>query len=154
MTISRNDEQLLNTSSHAARYSWRQPKERGVPACLSYMVEGNRIRLSGNAAGVQFNFPIGDVVEAEEVIVICLRVPEGRECRENVYAIDRAGNFLWRVKLQTLDSRNGHYVASSSQGALVRLYGGDCRAYDLDPRTGSVIEAAALPVGNASNVVE
>lgn len=126
------------SSSPSIRYRWRlSPTERGVPTCLSYVVEGNCIRLPGRPGGIQFSFPIGDVAETEEAIIVCLMVPEGRNCSENVYAIDREGNLLWRVKPQMFESRNGPYVAISSQGDLLRLYTKDGRAYDLDPKTGT-----------------
>jgi hypothetical protein len=129
------------TGSQTIRYTWQvAPKERGVPACLSYIVEGDRIRLPGKPGGVRFSFPIGDLIETEQAIVVCLVVPEGKSCSENVYAIDHDGNLLWRVKPRTFEGRSGPYVALSSQGNFIRLHGRDGRRYDLDPRTGAHAE--------------
>jgi outer membrane protein assembly factor BamB len=139
----RQNNQIQISDSQTVRFRWRlSPTERGVPACLSYIVEGNLIRLPGRPGGVRFSLLIGDVAETEEAIVICLRVPSESVCRENVYSIDHDGNLLWRVKPQVFGSRSGPYIALSSQGDSIRLHSRDGRSHDLDPRTGSVIGAS------------
>ncbi|HEY6251222.1 MAG TPA: hypothetical protein VI685_14790 [Candidatus Angelobacter sp.] len=137
--LSRNGRQHI-AGSPTIRYRWRLlPNERGVPACLSYMVEGDRIRLPSNPAGVKFDFPIGDVVETEDTIVICLLVPEGRKCSENVYAIDHSGNLRWRIAAQAFEAKHGPYVALSFHGSVVSLYTRDGKGYRVNARDGSKI---------------
>lgn len=114
------------------------PKKREVPACLSYIVEGDRIRLPGNPAGVKFDFPVGDVIEAEDTIMICLMVPEGRPCSENVYAIDRSGSLRWRVAPQTSEASCGPYVSVSLQGSVVSLHTRDGNVYRFNSIDGSL----------------
>lgn len=112
-----------------------------MPACLSYIVEGNRIRLPDNPGGVQFAFPIGDVVEMEGTIVICLVVPEGSRCTENVYSIDKEGNLRWRIRPQGIASRKGPYLGLNLAASGLQLYKMDGRFYDLDLANGMVLEA-------------
>src|SRR5579864_2357407 len=114
-------------------------REHSVPACLSYIVEGNRIRLPGNSAGVKFDFPIGDVVEAGDAIVICLSVSDGRTCSENVYAIDHGGNLRWRIQSPPFGARSGPYMDLSIEGAVVRLQGKGGRAYCVNSKDESFI---------------
>jgi hypothetical protein len=136
----REQDRQETRGSQVVRYSWRLlPKERGGPACLSYIVEGDRIRLPGKPGGVRFDFPIGDVIETEEAIVICLDVPEGRKCSENVYAVDRDGNLLWRVWPRAQHSTHGAYVALSVQGSVVQLHARDGETYHVNSRNGSPI---------------
>ena len=129
-----------NRAANALRYRWKLlSKERGIPACLSYIVEGDHIRLPGNPAGVKFDFPIGDVVEAEDTIVICLIVPEGRKCSSNVYAIDRQGNLRWRVKPQPDNTRNRAYVALSIHASVVSIHTRGGKTYRINARDGSPV---------------
>ena len=124
-------------SSCTARYRWKVlPRERSVPACLSYIVQGNRIWLPDNPAGIRFDFPIGDVVETGGAIVICLRVPKEEKCGENVYAIDHSGNLLWRIAPQTFESRHDSFVSLSLQGSVVNLHTGDGRICRVNLRDG------------------
>ena len=138
MLAGSGSEQMAETWTVRARWKLL-PCERGVPACLSYIIEGDRIRLPANPAGVKFDFPIGDVIETEHAIVICLLVPEGRKCSENVYAIDQGGNLLWRVAPQGLRSPPDAYVSLSLEGPAVNLHTRVGRIYRVDPRNGSQI---------------
>jgi hypothetical protein len=127
-------------SAYTIRYRWNLlPRERGVPACLSYIVEGDRIRLPGNPAGVKFDFPIGDIVETEDTIVICLQVPEGRKCSENVYAIDHSGNLRWRVAPRPFDIRYDSYVALSLHASVLNLHTRAGNIYQVNPESGSLL---------------
>lgn len=118
------------------------PRQRDVPECLSYIIEGNRIRVPGKPDAIQFGFQIADVIETETAIVICLAVPAGKSCAENVYAIDRKGNLLWRVKPQKSMPQSGPYVGLSLSGNLVRLHCRDGGILDLNPEAGSVVAVA------------
>ena len=110
-------------AAYLLRYRWKLlPGERGVPACLSYIVEADRIRLPGNPAGIKVDFPIGDVIDTEDTIVICLLIPDGRKISENVYAIDRSGSPHWRVASQAFETKHGPYVALSFQESVVSLH--------------------------------
>ena len=137
MLTGSGSEQMAETWTVRARWKLL-PGERGVPTCLSYIIEGDRIRLPGNPAGVKFDFPIGDVIETEHAIVICLLVPEGRKCSENVYAIDQRGNLLWRVAPQGFRSPDA-YVSLSLEGPAVNLQTRAGRICRVDPRNGSQI---------------
>jgi hypothetical protein len=120
------------------RYKWRLlPRERELPVCLSYAVEGDRILVPGKPGGVRFAFPIGNVAETEEAIVICLKIPPGRKCSDNVYAIDRDGNLLWRVRSRRLGANAGQFVGVTLAGAAVRLHGEDGNWFDIDPKRGT-----------------
>lgn len=104
------------------------PERHDVPRCLSYIVEGKRIRFPGNPEGVQFAFPIDDVIETEEAIVVCLKVPQGSGCAGSVYAIARDGNVIWRVQPQMIEGQNGPYLQCSHEDlctALRELQRGD-----------------------------
>jgi hypothetical protein len=125
---------------YSFRYRWRlQSKPSEVPASFSYVIEGNRLRLPANPGGVRFAFPIRDVVETEEVIVVCLAVPNGSNYSENVFAVDHDGNLRWRIKPQSFASRSGPYAALSLSDGHVRLHGKDGQARDVDPKTGMVL---------------
>lgn len=136
----RQNDQMEISEPQTIRYRWRlTPSERGMPACLSYIVEGNRIRLPSRPGGVCFSFPIGDVIETEQAIVICLQIPDESACTENVYAIDRDGNLLWRVKSQSFELKGGPYTLLSLQGECICVHSRDGRSYELNPSTGSAI---------------
>ena len=129
-----------NRAANTLRYRWKLlPKERGIPACLSYIVKGDRIRLPGNPAGVKFDFPIGDLVETEDAIVMCLALPEGRTCSENIYAINHSGNLRWRVVPQPFQSRHAPYVSVRLQGSVISLHTRDGKTYRINARDGSPV---------------
>lgn len=131
MQIQRNHQ---FAGSHVTRYNWRP-----VPACLSYIVEDDRIRLPGNPAGVKFDFPIGDVVENEDSIVIWLIVPAGMEGRENVFAIDHSGNLRWCIAVEAFEASHGPYVTLSLHRSVVSLYTKDGKVDRVNASDGSKI---------------
>jgi outer membrane protein assembly factor BamB len=105
---------------------------------MGYSVRGKTIRLE-NKRTRTFAFPIGDVIEIEGTLVICLKIPMRRKFNENVFAIDREGTLLWQVEPKPRHVANSPYVGLTRQGRRVRLHNFDGMIYDVDPKTGAVV---------------
>jgi hypothetical protein len=112
---------------------------------MSYLVRAEQILLPDCGQSVRFDFPIGDVVETKQALVICLRVGPGRYLRDNVWAIDHQGRILWRSRT----GRKSPYVgvtleekSASEAGPLVWLHNRDGSKLLVEAKSGKVIETS------------
>lgn len=58
-----------------------------------------------------------------------------------MYALDQAGTLIWQVKPVKHVYENSSYVGVTRTGEQARLFNWDGMVYDVDPRTGEVINS-------------
>lgn len=107
---------------------------------MKYTVTGNTLRLP-TGKEMSFEYPVLQTTEVNDVIVVCLDVPPNRKVNENVYAFDHGGTLLWQVKPTKHVYENSHYVGVTSTGNQARLFNWDGMVYDVDPKTGEVVNS-------------
>lgn len=90
---------------------------------------------------MNFEYPILQTTEVDEVIVVCLDVPRDRKMNENVYAVDHRGMLLWQVKPTKHVYENSSYVGVTTTGKLARLFNWDGMVYEVNPKTGEVVNS-------------
>jgi hypothetical protein len=105
---------------------------------MRHVVKGRKIELSSGRTAT-FNYPIKEIVETEDAIVVRLDVPINRQLNENVYAIDHKGRLLWQIAPFERLLKNSAYVGISRVDNLVRAFNFDGLVYDLEPKTGEVV---------------
>lgn len=51
-----------------------------------------------NTQPVVFNFPIGNIIEYENFIIIRLDIPLENNTRKNIFALDYDAKYLWQIQ--------------------------------------------------------
>lgn len=93
---------------------------------------------------VVFNFPIGEVLERENIVIVRLNIPKDNPTRKNIFALDYNAKFLWQVQpmkevepsleesryLAMKDSPNGNITATDSNGYM----------FEINPQDGKIVK--------------
>lgn len=114
---------------------------------MDYTINLNNITLA-NGYSLDFQYPIKEAVNIEDVIILVLDPQTEIRYNQNVFAIDRFGDFLWRIR-ENLLLGGGSYgngendcpymgVIINQQNELV-LFNWCDTAVIVNPRTGEVI---------------
>lgn len=108
---------------------------------MSYTTKDNKVLFTENIS-VDFEYPIENVFEVDDILIVLLEVPNNVSDRRNVFAFDRLGDFLWQIKDVPLyyngDSCPFVGALINDQNELV-LFNWCDTAVIVDPRTGDVI---------------
>ncbi len=104
-----------------------------------YSYEGCLLQLKGRRQ-LQFDYPIGEVLEFGEVIVVRLEVPVGTVYNENVFGVSCDGKVVWQVEKREWVRRESPYTGLSRKEKMVCLYNYEGFLVCLDPFTGQVIK--------------
>ncbi len=108
---------------------------------MAYSNNGNPITFSEDNS-IDFEYPIEEIFEVDDILVVILKIPNNVRDRRNVFAFSRTGDFLWQIKDVSLYS-NGS--SCSFVGALINnqselvLFNWCDTAVIVDPNTGDVI---------------
>ena len=93
---------------------------------------------------VVFNFPIGDVIEKDDIVIVRLNVPADNPTRKNIFALDYNAQFIWQVQSMkeaepTLDE--SRYVS------MREYYDGNIKAidsngfsFDISSKDGTILK--------------
>jgi hypothetical protein len=106
-----------------------------------YIINLNNITLP-NGYSLDFEYPIGETLITDDVIVIVLDVSFKVDYKQNVFAISTSGDFLWRISETGLFNPGPNCVYISviinHDGELV-LFNWCDTAVVVDPQTGDVL---------------
>lgn len=108
-----------------------------------YAIKGNRLLLSGGKY-VEFDFPVSQVIEFDEVLVVLLELPTQVLFNENVFGVSKGGKILWQISPEKLVYDNSPYVELSRLGEVARLQNWDGLVLHVAPSTGNVIDRIYL----------
>ena len=103
-------------------------------------IEGAKIEIDGEA--IEFNAPIGDEAEFEEVVVIRLEanLDEYPDRNRNVIGISKDGSISWKIPARPeYDPRQYSGMWTDEDGNLW-AFNFDGWAYQIDPSTGAILD--------------
>ncbi len=104
-------------------------------------VSGKQLRLPKGAT-VEFAYPIREVAEVGNVVVVLLDVPAHESMTENVFGVSQDGDVVWQIEPipditnDPTDCYTGFVSATPGKLALCK-WGGI--GVEIDPNTGRVL---------------
>jgi hypothetical protein len=103
------------------------------------LIKNDEISIGGKKVG--FSYPIAQMLEFPEVIVIRLEVPPDSRFNENVFGIDYDGKTLWQIPPQQHIREDSPYTnINYEQDDKAGCYNWDSTLYIVEPRTGKIID--------------
>ncbi len=109
----------------------------------TYNVLDNKI-IFQNGKEVAFDYPIGETLDFQDVIVLRLKLPLEVIFNENVFGLSRDGKILWQISKQKHIDEDSPYTQLSYQNNKAGLYNWDASLYIVEPFSGKVIEERFL----------
>lgn len=103
-----------------------------------YKVENGELLLA-NGKTVRFDYPIRQIVEFPNVIVVLLNIPTGKIFNENVFGVSCDGMVLWQVAPQRHLGDDSPYTGMNYEGDKAGLYNWDSTLYVVEPMTGDLV---------------
>jgi hypothetical protein len=88
---------------------------------------------------VALPFPVGEIVELNDVLIARLQIPEDVVFNENVYGLHLNLEIKWQVPSRHYMLPNAPYTEIRVVGALVRMFGWDSITVDVDPNSGTIV---------------
>ena len=105
----------------------------------SYRVKKNRIEFDARST-LRFKYPIAELIEFDDVIVVRLEIPARAKYNENVFGISENGDLLWQVPSLPRLAKNAPYIGIGRDGDFARLNNWDGMVYWLAPKSGTVVK--------------
>lgn len=102
--------------------------------------EGKDLIIDGEK--ITFDYELGEVLNVDGVIVIRLKIPPDAVNNRNVFAIDPAGNELWKIPENpktSFDDDPYMSIYREDEGLWARTWSD--WAYRLDPESGDIIDS-------------
>src|SRR5262245_17764340 len=106
---------------------------------MSYIIKKNRLEFSSGQT-VKFKCPIVEEVSFGDVVVVRLEIPIRAISNENVFGVSDKGQIIWQVPPEPREPKQSPFIKIRRDGDQVRLNNWDGMIYQLDPKTGQVIE--------------
>ncbi len=110
---------------------------------MTFKVGGKQLRISEDAT-LEFDYPISEVVEVSDMLIVLLEVPAKESMMENVFGVSRAGHIVWQIEPRPdlmpnpVDCYTGISSANGGRVILGAWFGIDV---EIDPHTGKVIDS-------------
>lgn len=109
----------------------------------AYTIEGEQLLLH-EGRHVDFDFPVSQVVEFDDALVVLIEVPAQVLSNENVFGVSKTGQILWQISPEKLVYDNSPYVQLARMGEFAQLQNWDGLVLQVDPSNGSVINRSYL----------
>jgi len=109
-----------------------------------YRVDGQKLLImrSGSEQALSFAWPIAQVLEFPDILVVRTE-PAPKACdNENVYGVSPEGRVVWRVGPRKYVYGDSPFTGLIRVGEKVKLFNWDGLELILDPRSGAVIGEA------------
>jgi hypothetical protein len=113
---------------------------------IEYNVKGNRLILR-NGNSISFDYPIKEknILIIDSLIIVVLDIPTNVRYNENVYAINKTGKIVWRIKFKREDLfyQKDDCCFSSitiNKGGQLVLFNWCDTAFIVDPQTGTILD--------------
>lgn len=109
----------------------------------NYQVK-DRILLLPQGRDVEFDFPIAEVVECDNCLVIRLDVPSNVVYNQNVFGVSTNGVDRWQIGPERLVYDNSPYTHISLSGNTALLQNWDGLLLEIEPKNGEVLSRKYL----------
>lgn len=109
---------------------------------MTFKVSGRQLQISEDAT-LEFDYPISEVVDVSDMLIVLLEVPAKESMMENVFGVSKAGHIVWQIEPRPdlmADPVNCYTGIFPPEEGRVRL--GNWCGIDvvIDPHTGEVID--------------
>lgn len=101
------------------------------------IVENQLVTMSRET--VKFQFPIKELIEIDDIAVVCLKVPADTVFNENVFGVTQEGNICWQISGRKYVYENSPYMSISNLKGKIIARNWDCLDMIIEPRTGTII---------------
>lgn len=112
---------------------------------MTVNVSGKQLRISEHAT-LEFDYPISEVVENGDMLIVLLEVPAKESMTENVFGVSKAGHIVWQIEPRPdlmPDSADCYTGISLANGGRVVLGAWFRLDVEIDPHTGKVLDSWA-----------
>jgi len=106
----------------------------------SYSINGNSLTFSKSGASVDFQWPIGDVIEFDGIFVVRLEPDPGACFNENVFGVTPDGKIVWTIQRRKHVYDDSPYTAVRKVDSSLKVFNWDGDELLIEPHTGSVID--------------
>ena len=108
---------------------------------MNYIIDSNTLKFL-NRDIINFDYPIHESLEVDNVLIVVLDVPNGISDRQNVFAFNALGDVLWQIGTVEL-FYDGDYcpfigVEINNNGEVV-IFNWCDTAVIINPQTGAVV---------------
>lgn len=94
----------------------------------------------GNQKSIMFDYPIGEILEFPEALIVLLEPAPGAEYNENVFAIGWSGEKIWQIRPLENVYADSPYTKIYRSGENVGLSNWDGLDVIVDAKTGSILK--------------
>lgn len=105
-----------------------------------YSIKNNILSLNEVGAQVEFTWPIADVIQFDDVLVVRLEPSPGSCFNENVFGISKSGNVIWTIAPVKHVYEDSPYTGILKKGNFIKLFNWDGDELVVDPESGVIVE--------------
>ena len=109
---------------------------------MTFKISGKQLQISEGAT-LAFEYPICEVVEVGDVMIVLLEVPPHESMIDNVFGVSKAGQIIWQIEPipgATADPVNCYTGIFPREEGRVMLNDWAGIGVEIEPRTGKVID--------------
>jgi hypothetical protein len=109
---------------------------------MTYEMLGKQLRISEGAT-LEFDYPISEVVEVSDMLIVLLQVRAKESMMENVFGVSKAGHIVWQIEPRPdimVDPVNRYTGIFPREEGRVMLNVWAGIGVEIDPLTGKVID--------------
>ncbi len=107
------------------------------------VIENGQLIITGKQ--VPFQYPIAEMLNFPEVIVVRLEVPPRSRFNENIFGVGYDGKVLWQIVPQQHIREDSPYTGINYEpDNKAGCYNWDSTLYIIEPETGKVIDKQFL----------
>jgi hypothetical protein len=110
---------------------------------ISHRVVDNSLFVSSNGSGeteVQFAWPIAEVLDFDDVLVVRVDPEPGSKDNENIFGVDAIGAIIWKVPARKYIYDDSPYTGAMKAGKDIKLFNWDGTELLVNPSTGGVVQ--------------
>lgn len=103
-----------------------------------FRIKGARLEIENASYGLislEFSWPIAQVLDARSVYIVRTQPDPGSCFNQNVSAVDKSGNIVWKVRPRTHVYEDSPYTNVEENGDKVLLLNWDGLTVTFDPAT-------------------
>lgn len=106
---------------------------------MNYLISDNLLTLLRTGSVVSFPWPVGDVLEFNEIFVVRLEPEPGSCFNENVFGVTPNGTVAWVMAKRKHVYDDSPYTSALKKDSLVKLFNWDGEELVIDPKSGEVL---------------
>ena len=109
-----------------------------------YLLKINHNQLTivhaGNEKIITFSFPVSQLIQFEQIIVVSVEPEQHHILNENLFGVSYGGKILWQIEKMEHVSNDSPYMGIAKKNEMLSAYNWDGFRYLINPETGKIID--------------